>query len=245
MGPPTVRFVYALTFWLFFGVTSIVLYCGALVLFVITLPFDPNGRVQHFYSCFWGALYIYANPFWKLRIDGRGRLPLKGPAVIVSNHQSSADIFVLFSLYRPFKWVSKESMFKTPCIGWNMSLNRYVKLKRGDKDSIGRMMAACERWLSRGVPVLMFPEGTRSRDGEVHAFKDGAFRLAISAGVPVIPIVLDGTGRTMPAGLFSLSPRGMWNVRVLDPVPPGQDVTALREQVHGLIATELKSMRTA
>jgi 1-acyl-sn-glycerol-3-phosphate acyltransferase len=158
MGAPgTVRFAYALTFWLFFGLTSIVLYAGAVLLFLVTLPFDPNGRAQHFYSCFWGALYVYANPFWKLRIIGRERLPLNGPAIIVSNHQSSADIFVLFSLYRPFKWVSKESMFKTPCIGWNMSLNRYVKLKRGDKDSIGRMMSTCEGWLQRGVPVLMFP----------------------------------------------------------------------------------------
>jgi 1-acyl-sn-glycerol-3-phosphate acyltransferase len=238
-----VRFAYALAFWLFFGATSIILYCGALLLFVLTLPFDPNGRAQHFYSCFWGALYIYANPFWHLHIDGRSRLPMNGPAVIVSNHQSSADIFVLFSLYRPFKWVSKASMFRTPCIGWNMSLNRYVKLVRGDKDSIGKMMTTCERWLQRGVPVLLFPEGTRSRDGEVHPFKDGAFRLAVTANVPVIPMVLDGTGRTMPAGLFSLSPWGRWNVRVLEPVPPGQDVAALRDRVHGLIADELRAMR--
>src|SRR5205823_13454145 len=112
--------------------------------------------------------------------------------------------------------------------------NRYVRLQRGDKESIASMMAACEAWLDQGVPVLLFPEGTRSPDGEVKAFKDGAFRLSIAKSCPVIPIVIEGTGKTLPKNALDVSPTGDLLVRVLEPVRPdafGDDVVALREHV--------------
>src|SRR5262249_53142360 len=112
--------------------------------------------------------------------EGRQHLPWRGGAVLVSNHASLADILVLFGLWSPFKWVSKASNFRIPLIGWNMRLNRYVPLVRGDKESIATMMRACEAWLAGGVPVLLFPEGPRSPDGEGKAFKAGAFRMASS-----------------------------------------------------------------
>lgn len=225
-------------FWAFLATSSIVLFAGALVIWLVTLPFDPNGRVLHLYSCFWAQLQVYVNPAWRLRIEGRERIPWRGAAVLVSNHASLADILVLFGLYRPFKWVSKASNFRLPFIGWNMRLNRYVRLVRGDAESIGRMMVACERWLDRGVPVLLFPEGTRSPDGEVKAFKDGAFRLSIAKGCPLIPIAIAGTADALPKRGFVLRRRAEIRVRVLEPVDPrrfGGDVALFRDEVRSRI----------
>ena len=213
----------------------------ALALWLVTTPFDRNGRVLHLFSCFWAQLYFYVNPLWRLRVEGRQKLPWRGPAVLVANHQSLGDILVLFGLYRPFKWVSKASVFKAPFLGWNMFLNRYVGLVRGDKASIQLMMRACERWLDRGVPVLLFPEGTRSETGEVKPFKDGAFRLSISKNCPVIPIVVTGTAKTLPKHGLVLHHQADCVVRVLDPVDPAPfqgNVEALREHVRQIIVEE-------
>ncbi len=235
------RVVYSVVFWVFMVVTCVLMFFVGLGVFLVTLPFDPNGRAQHLFSCFWAQIYFYCNPFWRLRVEHRDRMPWRGPAVVVANHQSLGDILVLFGLYRPFKWVSKASVFKMPFLGWNMALNRYVRLVRGSKESIAKMMTDCERWLDRGVPVMIFPEGTRSKDGAVLPFKDGAFRLSVGKNVPVIPIVITGTARTLPKHGFLLDSRADCVVRVLPPVDPaafGGDVAALRDHVRELIIAE-------
>ena len=190
--------IFSTAFWTFLVLSCIPAFLVALLIFLVTYPFDPNRRLLHLYSCAWAQLYFWVNPLWRLRIEGRELLPWRGPAVIVANHQSLGDILVLFGLFRPFKWVSKKSVFKVPLIGWNMRLNGYVGLVRGSRESVVKMLSDCEAWLDRGVPVLLFPEGTRSPDGNVQAFKDGAFHLAVKKGVPVIPVALTGTARTLP-----------------------------------------------
>jgi 1-acyl-sn-glycerol-3-phosphate acyltransferase len=233
--------LYSLLYYVFFTVTSAIFFVGAVPLLLITYPFDRNRLVLHLYSCAWAQLYFQIHPLWKLRVEGREKLPWKGPAVLVANHQSLGDVLVLFGLYRPFKWVSKASVFKVPFLGWNMWLNGYVGLVRGDKDSIAKMMEECRAWLKKGVPVLMFPEGTRSEDGNIKAFKDGSFRLAIDQGCPVIPVLLTGTGATLPKHGFRVSLRSNCVVRVMDPVDPrpfGDDVAALREHIRNLLVAE-------
>lgn len=238
--------VFSALFWAFFVVSSAVLFVGALGLFLVTYPFDRNRVVLHLYSCFWAQLYFYVNPIWRLQIEGREKLPWRGAAVLVANHESLGDVLVLFGLYRPFKWVSKASVFSLPFLGWNMRLNGYVPLVRGQKESIVRMLADCRRWLARGMPVLIFPEGTRSPDGVMRAFKDGAFRLSVEERVPLIPIVLTGTADTLPKHGVVLRSIANCRVRVLDPIDPapfGADFAALREHVRALIVEEHARMR--
>jgi len=235
------RTVLSALFWAYLALGCIPLFLGALVIWLLTLPFDRNGRVLHLYSCFWAQLFFWSNPLWRLRVEGRQNLPWHGAAVLVSNHASLADILVLFGLWRPFKWVSKASNFRIPFIGWNMRLNRYVPLIRGDKDSIAKMVHACDAWLARGVPVLLFPEGTRSPDGAVKAFKDGAFRMAIERQVPLVPIALSGTGDVLPKHGWVMRGTARCRVRVLPPVDAASfrgDVAGFREYVRGLIVAE-------
>ena len=230
--------LFSTIFWTFLVASCIPAFALALLIFFVTYPFDPNRRVLHLYSCAWAQLYFWVNPLWRSRISGREKLPWRGPAVLVANHQSLGDILLLFGLFRPFKWVSKRSVFKVPLIGWNMRLNGYVGIVRGSRESVLKMFEECEAWLDRGVPVLLFPEGTRSPDGEVKAFKDGAFVMAVKKNVPVIPIALTGTASALPKHGFVLREHADCWARVLDPVHPSEvagDVERLRDRVHGII----------
>jgi 1-acyl-sn-glycerol-3-phosphate acyltransferase len=230
--------LYSIVFYLFFLVVAAVFFVGAVLLTLVTYPFDRNRKILHLYSCFWAQIYFHINPLWKMEVRGRNKLPWNGAAILAANHQSLGDILVLFGLYRPFKWVSKASVFKVPFLGWNMKLNGYVGLVRGNKESIAKMMAECRAWLDKGVPVLLFPEGTRSEDGEVKAFKDGAFRLAIESGHPIIPIAVVGSAATLPKHGFKVTLRSHCIVEVMDPVDPAPfkgDVAAMREHVRDLI----------
>ena len=209
----------SLLFWGFFAISSILLFPLAVLVWALTAPFDRRLRCQHRFTSWWASLYTWANPLWRVRVEGRERMRPDTTYVMISNHQSFLDILVLFRLRAHFKWVSKAEMFRIPCIGWNMALNRYVKLVRGDGASIARMMAACEQHLAEGSSVLLFPEGTRSMDGRLKPFKHGAFTLAQRAGVGILPIVVEGTADALPKHGFVLRGRHAIRVRVLDEVP--------------------------
>ncbi len=232
-------------FWSYFVLSMPFFFAGALVLFVVTLPFDRNGRVLHQYTCFWGGHYVFVNPMWRLDIQGRARLPKGKAFVFCSNHQSSGDIPVLFGTFLPFKFVSKHTNFKAPFLGWNMALNRYVRLVRGDAASTAAMMAECKGWLDRGVSVMMFPEGTRSRSGHFLPFKPGAFALAMQANVAVVPIVIDGTFEAVPPDAV-LRHKGIVNVRVRvgEPIDPASftDAKTFASAVRDRMATTQRAL---
>src|SRR6185369_5428309 len=173
--------------WLVIAITCPIFFVGAVVLWAVTAPFDPRLRLLHLYTCFWAAFYTYIFPYWRVRLHGRERLRDAGAVVIVANHQSLLDILVLFRLYTHYKWVSKLEIFRVPFVGWNMTLNKYVPIRRGDSADASRMMVLCGEALDGGSAVMMFPEGTRSADGEIKAFKHGAFTLALRHDVPIVP----------------------------------------------------------
>lgn len=219
-------------------------FLGAFVIRIVTAPFDPRLRVLHLYSCFWASFYTYVFPYWRVTIRNRERLRSDTAYVVVSNHQSMLDILVLFRLYRHFKWVSKATIFRTPFIGWNMTLNRYIAIRRGDPNDAVRMMAACGAALESGSSILIFPEGTRSLDGELREFRHGAFTLALRHRVPVLPIVLDGTIDALPKHGI-VSPGADIRVQVLEPIAVDgfTDVDALRDHVRAVMAAALRDLR--
>ena len=187
------------------------------------------------------------NPFWNFKIEGRELIDPNKTYVMVSNHQSYFDIFAVFGLFTFFKWVSQEQIFKIPFVGWNMYLNQYVKVVRGNLSSIKQMLKDCRAWLDRGVSIMLFPEGTRSETGEMGPFRDGAFRLAIEAGVPILPIVIDGTFEVLPKGRNILNFTTPIRLKVLPPVdsrPFSKNAIGLRDHVRSLIEKELQEMRS-
>jgi 1-acyl-sn-glycerol-3-phosphate acyltransferase len=233
--------VFSMAYWAFIGLTCPVFFAGAVAVWLVTLPFDRRRVALHLYSSAWAVFYVQVNPLWRLRITGRDRLPWHGPAILVANHASLIDILVLFGLFRPYKWVSKQEIFKVPVIGWNMRLNDYVPLVRGSGASVRRMMEHCDRLLAAGSPVLIFPEGRRSTDGSLQPFKDGAFELAVRHGVPVYPITVTGTGRALPKHGLVLREHVDARVTVLPPLDPAAfgEVPALRDATRQAIADHL------
>jgi 1-acyl-sn-glycerol-3-phosphate acyltransferase len=157
-----------------------------------------------------------------VRFSGKQNVETNRAYVMVCNHQSLGDILVLGGTYFSFKWVSKKSVFKLPLIGWAGGVCEYIPIVRGDKTSAEQMIADCRKWLARGISVLIFPEGTRSVDGEIGPFKTGAFRVARESGAPVLPMVLDGTGEVLPKHGWVLRHR----VNALVHVLPAIDVSA-------------------
>jgi len=139
--------------------------------------------------------------------------------MVVSNHQSQLDILVAFSLFFHFKWVSKAEVFKLPLIGWNMVLNQYIKIKRGDRDSAETMMMQCEASIASGNSVYFFPEGTRSRNGRLKAFKPGAFILAKKMQIPILPIAINGSKNALPKHSINFHGRHPMRIQVLDEIP--------------------------
>jgi 1-acyl-sn-glycerol-3-phosphate acyltransferase len=238
------RRVFSLFFWAFLVATSIALFPVAVALWAATVLVDRRRVLLHRFTCFWASLYTWFNPAWRVRVDGREKIRPDATYVMVANHQSLLDILVLFRLFAHFKWVSKIENFRVPCIGWNMSLNRYIKLRRGSRESVAEMMRECERALAEGSSVMMFPEGTRSANGRLQAFKPGAFTLAQRARVPLLPIVVEGTASALPKRGFVLRGRHTIRIRVLDEIPypsfADTPVDVLASRVRERFAAELR-----
>lgn len=233
--------LYAMFWWLSFAGFTCLMFVWTWFAF-LTVLVDRRRRWFHLLTvCFWGwAVYAF-NPFWSLKVEGREKLPMDGRAVLVPNHDSLADVLVCAALFRPFKFVSKKSVFEVPVLGWGMRMAGYIPLVRGDKASIKQMFQDCRDELAGGVPILMFPEGTRSEDGTVRPFKDGAFQLAVDTDSPVYPIILAGTRDALPKHGFVAPLESHVRVRVLDPVDPaefGHNVARLREHVRTVIVSE-------
>lgn len=230
-------------FWLWVVLSSIPLFIIAVVVWAVTAPFDKRRRALHQFTCFWASLYTWTNPAWRVSITGRENIDPKQTYVMVANHLSLLDILVLFRLFKDFKWVSKAEIFKVPAVGWNMRLNRYIPLKRGDRASIREMMTACDATIRGSSSIMMFPEGTRSKTGELREFKTGAFDLARSTGTPIIPMVIHGTHDALPKHGFVLQGRYAISVTVLPEVPvevvEGMGTTELTAYVRTIIADEI------
>ena len=227
--------VGSLLFWGFVVLSSALLFPIAVVIWALTAPFDRRRRALHLFTCFWASLYTWLNPVWRVTIHGRENIDPGATYVYVANHLSLLDILVLFRLFTDFKWVSKAELFKIPGVGWNMTLNNYIPLRRGERDSVIAMMAQCQEALAQGSSLMMFPEGTRSATGDLKAFKTGAFELAVAADVPIVPIAIVGTNNALPKHGFVLRGRHHIMVTVLPPFEPGDSVESATAEARGRI----------
>ncbi len=237
------RQVGSVVFWLFVVLSSIPLTLIAFLIWILTMPFDKRRVVLHRFTCFWASLYTWVNPAWRVHITGRENIEPGRTYVLCANHLSLLDILVLFRLFKDFKWVSKAEIFKVPGVGWNMRWNKYIALKRGDKESIAEMMAESEATLRSGSSIMIFPEGTRSVTGELKAFKRGAFEMARDTDTPIVPLVIQGTSNALPKHGFILQGKHPISVTVLPEVPlsvvEGLTTEQLSDHVHQLIANEI------
>ena len=212
------------------------------------MPFD-KGRYATGYTfrrlC---VLHQWLNPLWKFHTSGELPKNKRNPYVMVSNHESFVDMLLISHLKIEMKWLSKEAILKIPLVGWMMKMSGDVSLVRGDPSSGAAALKVCETWLDRKMSVMIFPEGTRSLDGEIRAFKDGAFRLAITTGTPILPMAVHGTRSALRKHDWRMGDTNA-EVRVLEPISTDgmteEDIPVLRERVRDLIVAEVAKMSAA
>lgn len=188
----------SVTIWIFGVFLTVVLYFVMLFFVIILYPFDKKRKVAHAQCYWWSDILVKINPQWRMDISGLENIDKNKTYVIVANHQSLADIIVLYQIKTQFKWVAKESLFKIPFLGWCMSLAKHIKLERGKLTSIKKVYREAAEWLRKDMSVLFFPEGTRSETDTMNEFQNGAFKLAIKEKRPVLPILIRGTRDAIP-----------------------------------------------
>ncbi len=204
------------------------------LVFACTAPFDPGRYAAGRAFRLVGVTAMRLNGLWRFRVRGSLADPRR-PYVVVANHESYADIFLISCFPWEMKWLSKDTMFKIPCMGWMMQMAGDIKLIRGKRESALDAIKQCRDRLSKKVSIMIFPEGTRSRDWEMLPFKDGAFRLAIEAGAPILPIAVAGTRGAMAKGTFQFQPARAI-AQALEPIETKDltlaDLQALKQRVR-------------
>lgn len=204
---------------------------------IMPFPIRNRERLVHA-QCFWWADSLVAlNPYWKLKIEGLENIDHTKTYVAVANHQSLADIIIIYKTHMYFKWVAKRDLLKLPGIGGLLWVNDHVLLTRGDFGSIKAVYREAGEWLRKGVSMLFFPEGTRSGTDEMNEFQNGAFKLAIKEGKPVLPIFIGGTREAIPKGGWIFKTKVSGRLVVMPPIDTSNyktaDYAALRDLVRG------------
>jgi 1-acyl-sn-glycerol-3-phosphate acyltransferase len=207
----------------------------------VFFPFDRKRKLTHA-QCFWWTDAVTAlNPYWDVKVEGLDNIDHNKAYVVVSNHQSLADIVLMYKTRMQFKWVAKEDLFKIPVLGWNMLLAKHIRLRRGEFSSIKKVYREAATWLRSGISVVFFPEGTRSDNFAIGEFQNGAFKLAIKEKVPILPVLIQGTRDAIPKGSWRFTTRISCLIKVLPPIGtsiyPPADYNRLRDLTRAQLSS--------
>lgn len=245
MRGPIGRTLLSVWSWVVLATTVIMMFPVIAIIRAVTYPFDKGA--YHAGLAFRKVPVIHQklNPMWRFRVSGRLPANPRHPYVVVANHESFVDILLISHLPFEMKWLSKSEFFNIPFVGWSMRLADDIRLVRDSKKSRARALADMRDRLAKKVSVMVFPEGTRSRDGRLGEFHSGAFRVAIKAGVPILPLAVVGTRSALIKHdwRFGFSDA---EVRVLEPVPTDGltlgDVDDLTKRVRAMIETARREL---
>ena len=238
----------SLIVWLISICFIVILFPLTFIIWLLVLPFDRERVVIHWMLVYQSYLLSRLIPIWKIEIEGREKIEIGTTYVFISNHQSMLDVLLLNSLRCKFRWISKIENNKVPVLGWYLRMAKYITVNRGNEESKTEMLDESYRCLKRGISIMIFPEGTRSMNKEIGFYKRGAFQLAIQTNVPILPVLIDGTGGILPKHGLIFSSGYHIRIRVLDQVNPSlfnkdtPEELALR--LSSLMTLELKELRS-
>jgi 1-acyl-sn-glycerol-3-phosphate acyltransferase len=239
--------IKSLFIWIFSLTYIIIFFPVSFFIWLLLYPFDHERTIIHWWLVVQGCLLTKLMPIWKISVEGRENARSKTPYIIISNHQSILDILIINCLRYRFIWISKIENYKVPVFGWYMRMANYIAVDRGNKESKAEMIEKSAECLRKGISIMMFPEGTRSLDGEISPFKLGAFQLALMTDKSILPVIVDGTGGILPKHGLIFSGGNKLKIKVLDPVHPGSfgtgDPEELATKFRTIMVNELKKMR--
>jgi 1-acyl-sn-glycerol-3-phosphate acyltransferase len=216
---------------------------SALFIFVMTLRLRRAGEglVQ-----LWSTAFLAVAPL-RYTVDGRDHIEPHTQYFFLSNHLSNFDIPLLFrAIPTPIRFLAKKELYKIPVFAQALHVAGIVKIDRGaGVSSYAAINEGVARAKANGYSLIVFPEGTRSRDGDLHEFKKGAFRMAIATGLPVVPVTINGTWEVWPPE-SKLFYRGDATVVIHDPIETADmtisDINELRSRVHDAIEQQFRTL---
>jgi 1-acyl-sn-glycerol-3-phosphate acyltransferase len=223
--------------------------------YIIFYPFTLIGSIVALFASFIGAEQAHAVAiFWgatclrlaggKIKVEGRENIPTDRAAIFMANHSSSFDIPALYAaLPVQFRWLAKKELFAVPLFGMALKRIGYIPVERSDSRKALLALKAAAQRVKNGTPIIVFPEGTRSPDGNLLPFKGGGFIIAVQSGMPIVPVVISGTRNITPQGSLSVSAADVV-IRILPPIETGglksSDRNALSDQVRQSIESALQ-----
>jgi len=239
------RILKSIFIWIAGVILTMSAFLASLFLKIVLRPFPVRARMVHA-QCFWWADSLVAlNSYWKLKVEGLENIDHSQTYVIVANHQSLADIVLMYKTHMYFKWVAKASLLKLPFIGGLLWVNDHVLVSKGEFGSIKAVYRQAAGWLRRGVSMLFFPEGTRSSTDEMNEFQNGAFKLAIKEKRPLLPVFIGGTREAIPKGGWVFKTQVSARLVVLAPIDTTKYKPADYAQLRDLVRGKLQSLSSA
>ncbi len=238
------RTIFSILMWIYWTTCFFFFFLVVLLLFLFTSPFDRYRRIPNkaLGGLAWAMIKI--NPGWKFTVRGADRNKVSEPTLVVANHQSFLDMPMTYLLPWNMKWVSKKSLFRIPVLGWIIAMTGHIAIDRRSRRSVKKLDKLVEP-IKNGIPGMIFPEGTRTVDGSLKSFKNGAFVLSKEYNLKVLPIVLSGGYRAMTPGTWKFNPRQHFTISVLDPLNPEDfdDFRELRNKTRECIKKELDAIQ--
>ena len=223
------------------------IYIVTFIALPLCYPFDKKRFVVHKLSKWLTDSFFGFGLVMKRKVEGLENLDPKGTYVMVLNHNSMVDILSIYNLPLVFKWVSKREVYRIPIVGRLLLAHGDIVINRAStKEAMQLVHTRGKQWLAKGASVAIFPEGTRSKDGEIHNFKAGAFILAKDAEVPILPIVLDGTDRVFRKGFF-MNWSNRITIKILPPISKEdvveRPIKEVMAEVHDNMVNALAEIR--
>jgi 1-acyl-sn-glycerol-3-phosphate acyltransferase len=217
--------------------TTIIL--SAVALFVSL--FDREGNVVRRIARFWAGIHLKVCGI-TVSITGIERIS-DPPYIFMVNHQSALDIYALLRVLPvSSKWIAKRQLFAIPLFGWAMKRAGYISLDRENAREALKAINDAARKIREGTNILVFPEGTRSRDGVLLPFKKGAFSLVVRAGTPVLPLGIKGTSALQPKGSFVPGKKGVIYVRLGEPIPVKEDSVSEKARIMDEVRLSIEKL---
>lgn len=237
----------SLLYYLVVIAVALVLYVASFIALVVCYPFDRKRVVVHTLSKWITDTIFGLPPFMKREVIGLENIDPKKAYVMTLNHNSMADIITIYNLPLVFKWVSKKEVYRIPIVGRLLYAHGDIVINRASaKEAMQLVHERGKEWLAKGASVAIFPEGTRSKDGEIHNFKAGAFLLAKDAGAPILPIVLNNTNKMMRKG-WLMNWRNHITIKILPPISAEEvaerTVKEVMADVHSSMTEALAEIR--
>jgi 1-acyl-sn-glycerol-3-phosphate acyltransferase len=237
-----VRLIISLLIWIVGAIVTAATFFASVVIKYWPFPVRDREKLVHAQLYWWSDILISMNPFWKLRVTGLENIDQSKTYVVVANHQSLADIIIIYQIHMYFKWVAKEELLKVPFIGGLLWVNDHVLVSREELSSIKEVYRKASDRLKSGVSMLFFPEGTRSDTDEMGEFKNGAFKLAIKEGKPVLPVYIGGTREAIPKGGFIFKAKVSGRLAILPAVETSGMSIADFENLKNLVRGKLQNV---